>query len=392
LKLLFILLLSFISLFSSTIEHKVWDKGESLLTFFKKNHISKDVYFNLSKTDKELCSEIIAGTKYHIMINENDSIDQVLIPISEEMQIHIQKENVGYSLDIIPIEFTQFDQTISISINSSPYKDIVEQTNNKLLARELLRSFKKNVPFKKMRKGNHVVIHFSQRVRLGQYFGAPKIKSAMVEVRKRKYYIFKNEKDDRYYDEKARSMTSFFLKVPLRYKRISSKFTYKRYHPILKKYKAHLGIDYAAPTGRKIFAAASGKIIHRGRKGGYGKTIIIRHKNGYKTLYAHQYKFAKGLRVGSYVKQGRLIGYVGSTGRSTGPHLHFGLYKNGRAVNPNKIIRVTKTKLKGKVKNKFVKFVKLQKIMLDKALGENKKPLNFDSFKNNYPIEDKLGV
>jgi len=175
-------------------------------------------------------------------------------------------------------------------------------------------------------------------------------------------------------------MTSFFLNVPLRYKRISSPFTYKRYHPILKKYRAHLGIDYAAPTGRKIYAAASGKIIHRGRKGGYGKTIIIKHKNGYKTLYAHQYKFAKGLRVGSWVKQGKLIGYVGSTGRSTGPHLHFGLYKNGRAVNPNKIIRVTKKKLKGKIKNTFMEFVKKQKKVLAFELKNGTKPLKLDNF------------
>jgi murein DD-endopeptidase MepM/ murein hydrolase activator NlpD len=391
-KLIFSIFFFVVSLYGSHVEYKTWGKGESLLTFFKKYSISQDVYFNLSKTDKELCSEIMAGTKYHIMTDNHGLIEQLLVPISEEMQIHLQKENIGYSLDIIPIEFTQFNQTISISINASPYKDIVEQTNNKMLARELLRAFKRSVPFKKMQKGNHVVINFSQRVRLGQYFGTPKIKSAMVEIRKRKYYIFKNEKDGRYYDKNARSMTSFFLRVPVRYTRISSPFTYKRYHPILKKYKAHLGIDYAAPTGRKIYAAASGKIIHRGRKGGYGKTIMIRHANGYKTLYAHQYKFARGLKVGSYVKQGQLIGYVGSTGRSTGPHLHFGLYKNGRAINPNKVIRVTKNKLKGKIKNKFVQYVKVQKKLLIKALKSKDKPLNLQAFKSDYTLNDTIGL
>jgi murein DD-endopeptidase MepM/ murein hydrolase activator NlpD len=375
-----------INLNSSILETKTWSKRETLLTFFEKHNISKSIYFNLSSTDRELCTEIVAGDEYFILKDKN-MILQILIPISEEMQLHIQKDKIGYSLDIIPIEFTEINDVLSIKINSSPYQDIMKHTNNKQLASELLRAFKKTVPFTKMRKGNHVVISFSQRIRLGEYFGSPKIKSAMVEVRKNKYYIFKNENDGKYYDEKARSLTSFFLKVPLRYKRISSKFTYKRYHPILKKYKAHLGIDYAAPTGRKIYAAASGKVIHKGRKGGYGKTIIIKHKNGYRTLYAHQHKYAKNIRVGKYIKQGKHIGYVGSTGRSTGPHLHFGLYKNGRAINPNKIISITKRKLKGKTKNKFIRFVKGQKKLLFNAIKENKKPLYIDTFEKYYLVK-----
>ena len=104
-----------------------------------------------------------------------------------------------------------------------------------------------------------------------------------------------------------------FLKVPLKYKRISSKFTYKRYHPILKRYRAHLGVDFAAPTGRAVHATADGKIVHKSRKGGYGKTVIIKHKNGYKSLYAHLSSYNNKLKVGSWVKQGDFIGRVGST-------------------------------------------------------------------------------
>lgn len=123
------------------------------------------------------------------------------------------------------------------------------------------------------------------------------------------------------------------------YKRISSQFTKKRWHPVLKRYRAHLGTDFAAPRGRKIYAAGDGKVEFIGRRGGYGKTIIIRHPNGYKTLYAHQNKFRAGIKRGRYVKRGEHIGYVGSTGLSSGPHLHLGVYKNGRAVNPLKIIK-----------------------------------------------------
>jgi murein DD-endopeptidase MepM/ murein hydrolase activator NlpD len=385
LRLLIIFLLLFTFSFSSVVEYKTWGKGESLLTFFSKNGISQDVYFKLSKIDKELCAEINAGIDFQILKNNKNKIEQVLIPVSEEMQLHIFKKNNNFILDIIPIEFKELTQTVTVIVNSSPYEAIIKATNNRLLASQLMLAFKKTVNFRKMQKGNKIAINFIQRVRLGKYFGAPKITSAMVEVRKRKYYIFKNEKDGRYYDKKGRSLTSFFLRVPLRYKRISSKFTYKRWHPILKRYRAHLGIDYAAPTGRKIFAAANGRIIHRGKKGGYGNTIMIKHKGGYKTLYAHMSRYARGLKVGSRVKQGRLIGYVGTTGRSTGPHLHFGLYKNGRAINPNKIIRITKNKLKGKIKNKFLKYVKIQMTKLNDQ--ENNITLKLVNFKNIYSLK-----
>ena len=385
-KLLIILLLSFTLSFSSTVEYKTWGKGESLLTFFNKHKISQDIYFALSKTDKELCSEINAGVNFQILKGNNNTIEQVLIPISEEMQIHIVKEKASYILDIIPIEFQEITQSIVVSVYSSPYEAIIKATNNKYLASELMLAFKKIVNFRKMQKGNKIAINFRQRIRLGRYFGAPKITSAMVEVRKQKYYIFKNEKDGKYYDKKGRSLTSFFLKVPLRYKRISSKFTLKRWHPILKRYRAHLGIDYAAPTGRKIFAAADGKIIHRGRKGGYGNTIIIKHKHGYKTLYAHMSKYARGLKVGSRVKQGRHIGYVGTTGRSTGPHLHFGLYKNGRAINPNKVIKITKNKLKGKSRKKFLAYVKEQTAKLKDTINTSSSILRLEHFEYKYLV------
>lgn len=377
--LLFIILL-ISSLYSGEVKELIWQKGETLLTFFDKHYIPNNIYFEQSKTDKELCSEITAGIKYHILFNDDQKVEQVLIPISEEMQLHIFKKDKSYVLDIIPIIFSETEQTLAIAIQSSPYQDIVENTSNKLLANEMIRTFKRTVDFKKMRQGDHIAIKFKQRIRMGQYFGAPKIDGAMVEVRKRKYYIFKNEQDEKYYDDKARSLTNFFFKVPLRYSRISSRFTYKRFHPILKRYRAHLGIDYAAPTGRKIYASSSGKIVHRGSKGGYGKTIIIRHNYGYKTLYAHLHKFKRGLKVGSRVKQGQLIGYVGSSGRSTGPHLHFGLYKNGRAINPEKIVRVATSKLQGKKKKIFLSYIKAIKNELLDKVANNTKPLKLEKF------------
>ena len=374
------------NLFSFTnVQEDIWWKGESLLTFLDKHKISKDIYFNLSKTDKELCSEINAGVKYQVLYDDTHKLQQALIPISEEMQLHIFKnDNTNYTLDIIPIEFYEVTQTISIPITYSPYQDIITTTGNKSLANEFIRAFKKTVNFKRIQKNDILAIKYQQKIKQGRYFGTPTILGAKIEINGRANYIFQNPNDKRYYDNKGRSLTSFFLKIPLRYKRISSKFTYKRWHPILKRYRAHLGIDYAAPVGRKIFATADGKIISKGRKGGYGKTITIRHKGGYKSLYAHMHKYAK-VRVGQWVKQGKHIGYVGSTGRSTGPHLHFGLYKNGRAVNPAKVLSVTKKQLKGKSKKTFLKYATIVK----NELNDNEvssKPLKLVNFESSYNI------
>ena len=384
-KIILSLILAFTLNFASNLQEEIWWKGETLLTFFEKHKISKDIYFNLSKTDKELCSEIYAGVLYQMMIDKDGNLEQVLIPISEEMQIHIFKDSENkFTLDIIPIEFQEVTESITIPIQSSPYQDIVETTGNKALANEFIIAFKKSVNFKKLRKNDLVSIVFKQKVRLGRYFGTPEILGASVQIRKKVYYIFQNPDDKRYYNDKGKSLTSFLLRVPLRYTRISSKFTLKRYHPILKRYRAHLGVDFAAPTGRRVNATADGKIIHKGRKGGYGKTIMIRHKNGLKSLYAHLSSYNSKIKVGSYVKQGQYIGRVGSTGRSTGPHLHFGLYKNGRAVNPQSVISVTKTVLSGKKRKDFLKIVKSVKEELKQPT--RKEPLKIEKFELSYKI------
>lgn len=139
-------------------------------------------------------------------------------------------------------------------------------------------------------------------------------------------------------------------------------------------------MDFAAPTGRAIYASADGKIIYRGRKGGYGNTIEIRHNHGYKTLYGHLSKFKGGLRTGSNVKQGQLIGYVGSTGISSGPHLHFGLYKNGRAIDPLKIVKVETKGLSGNKLKEFQKIAKQNIITLQDAIKNKKNPIKFQEF------------
>ena len=139
--------------------------------------------------------------------------------------------------------------------------------------------------------------------------------------------------DEGYFDEKGKSVKSAFLKAPLQFKRISSYFTKKRFHPILKYYRAHEGIDYAAPIGTPVSAVGDGVVTKSQYSGGYGNLVIIKHPNGYETYYGHLSKYGKGIKKGVRVKQGQIIGYVGSTGLSTGPHLDFRIKKNGTFFN-----------------------------------------------------------
>lgn len=382
-KYILLLLLFINSVFSSEVKEFNWPKGDSFLIFLEKHNIPKSLYFNQAKEEKELCSEINAGIKYQIMFDNNQNIKQILIPVSEDIQLHIIKENETYVLEIKPIEVSTITQTIALKIKYSPYQDIIDNTSNKLLANEFLRAYQKSVDFTGIQKGDNLIIKYTQKIRMGEYFGLPTIEAALIEVNRRKRFIFKNNKDDRYYNDKGKSLTSYFFKIPLRYSRISSGFTKKRWHPVLKRYRAHLGTDFAAPRGRNIYASADGRITYRGRKGGYGNVIEIQHKNGFKTLYAHMKKFRSGLRRGSRVKQGTLIGYVGSTGVSSGPHLHFGLYKNGRARDALKVVRVTKTALKGKAKRTFIANTKVMSKQLLETIGsDNQQILNLKDIDN----------
>ena len=140
-----------------------------------------------------------------------------------------------------------------------------------------------------------------------------------------------------HFDEKGESLRKVFLKSPLKFGRISSRFSRRRFHPVQKRYKPHLGVDYAAPTGTPIRAVGDGRILKIGRYGGSGKMVVLKHMSSYVTKYLHLSRFSRGLRIGSRVRQGQIIGFVGSTGLATGPHLHFELHEFGRVVDPLRV-------------------------------------------------------
>lgn len=376
-KKFFLLIIIFFNFsYAAQVQELLWPKGETFLTFLEKYSIPQKLFFDMEKEDRELCSEINADNRYYLYTEEDGSLNQVLIPVSEDIQLHIYKDvDNTYKFQTLPINYVEYNETIAIQINESVSHDILNATGDVALAMMLKSIFSSGVNFRKMQKGDYVAINYTQKSLLGRPFGLPDIKAAIVQIAGKPFYRFKNEKDDKYYDEKGNGFTkSYFFKIPLSYNRISSVFTKKRYHPVLKRYRAHLGTDFAAPRGRKIFAAADGRIEFAGTKGGYGKTIIINHGNGYKTLYAHQNAFASGIRAGKVVKQGTHIGFVGNTGLSSGPHLHLGLYKNNVAVDPLKVIKQPKIDgLSGKDKTTFLANSKIIKNELNNQITTDHK-------------------
>ncbi len=336
-------LLSFL-LLSTLLSAKTyhWEKGTTFLAFLKKNHIPQKLYYNLDSDDKELMAEIQAGQKYTM------DKKKILIPVTDELQIQILKGK-EYKLSLEPIPFDLLKGSIHLSVNKSWEKELYQKTHSKGLIKALKSAYHNSINFNKIQKGDTITIFYEQKRRDGKAINNPKILASLVTVKKKKFYAYLTE-NGKYYDstgkeyKKVKKSFTPYIR-PLSRCRISSGFTHRRYHPILHRYKAHLGVDYAAPRGTPVKATAGGKIIHKGWKGGYGKCIIVAHSNGLRSLYAHMSRYKKGLRIGSYVPQGKVIGYVGSTGRSTGPHLHFGMYKQGKPINPARYVRVKKTKI-----------------------------------------------
>lgn len=376
LVLLLVLLISFVQ--AAYVEELKWPKGETFLTFLEKNGLEQSIYYDLDKEEQELAAEIVSGVKYHVLRNEQHQLEQVLIPISEELQMHLKHNGEKFIMEIIPIIFQKENNTLVIDIQHSPHSDIIKATNNYMLANEFAHSFRGAVNLRSLQKGDKLVLFYQQKRRLGKQFGAINIDVSMIETGKKEHYVFFYK--EAYYDPQGKELENFLLKAPVNYTRISSPFTNNRYHPVLKIYRAHLGIDYAASIGTPVRSAGNGKVIFVGNKGGYGKAIEVSHDSSYKTLYAHLNGFAKSLRRGQSVKQGQLIGYVGNTGLSSGPHLHFGLYRSNTAINPASVVKIAKNSLGGKELKEFLAYTSDLKQKAHNALTQSIIPINEVNF------------
>jgi murein DD-endopeptidase MepM/ murein hydrolase activator NlpD len=230
--------------------------------------------------------------------------------------------------------------SIKGTIESSLWNALVNQNADPNLANELSEIYAWTIDFFGLRKGDGYTVIYEKLFVEDQYVGLGKVIAANFDHMGEDHYAFYFEQNDAgdYFDEKGNSLQRTFLKAPLRFTRISSRFSNSRLHPVLKIRRPHHGVDYAAPTGTPVHTVGDGVVVAKGyQKRGGGNYVKIKHNGTYTTSYAHLSGYAKGIVVGKKVKQGDLIGYVGKTGLATGPHLDFRFYRNGRAVDPLKV-------------------------------------------------------
>lgn len=224
------------------------------------------------------------------------------------------------------------------SISDSLFVDAKKAGLEDNLIMQLVNVFGWDIDFAlDIRRGDSFGILYEQKILDGKPIGVGKILAAHFTNRNRTFnavHYTDSSGHSGYYSPDGRSMRKAFLRTPVDFARVSSHFNLRRKHPVLHTIRAHKGVDYAASRGTPIRASGDGKITHRGRKGGYGRTVIIDHGRGYRTLYAHLNGYKRGQKKGSRVKQGQIIGYVGSSGLATGPHLHYEFHVNGKHKNP----------------------------------------------------------
>ena len=229
------------------------------------------------------------------------------------------------------------ESEVAGKVNSSLWVAMEESGASPQLAVQMSQIFGWSIDFFGIQKGDEFRLVYAQEFVEDKPLNNYRILAASFCASDNMVYAipFTQDGEELFYNNNGNSLEGAFLKAPLDFYRISSKFTNSRFHPVLKRYRAHHGVDYAAPTGTPVYAIGSGKVIDKGyQANGGGNYVKIRHNSTYTTTYMHLSRFAKGLKVGDTVKQKEVIGYVGSTGISTGPHLDFRVHENGKPINP----------------------------------------------------------
>jgi len=343
-KITVIYTLFFSILWGGKVSSSYWVEGNSFRDYLISNNIPLDILSSISKEDRKLVSDIDTRELFYELKDRDGTIIKALIPIDERTQIILSKKrhSSGYNFDIIPIFTTTKECRATIVVDKNISKD-----RHLLSLRKEIKKLSKGVrAVKKAKDGDSLWILYDQKIRLGLPYSSPYIKVAMIKIKSSEVFVYsdydghgyRHIKDTPYYQRdviKPTSKSTFGM--PLRNIRITSSFSHRRYHPILKRYRPHHGTDFGARRGTPLLAVNEGVVTFSGRMGGYGNVIKIRHLNGYESLYAHQSRLRA--KRGQRVKKGQIIGYVGSTGRSTGPHLHFGLKRYGRWIDPMGVLR-----------------------------------------------------
>ena len=345
------------SLFGAKVTLKHWESGKTFSEYLDSRDIPQEVLKSVSEADLGFLSDIEGEQVFYELKDDEGKLEQVLIPIGTQMQIRLAKERDSeqYNFDIIPIEYKEQEYSATVTIEQNLHTDVIDTLAHPGLANQMGQLFKGVVNTKKFKKGDKISFLYTQKTRMGKPYDDPQIKIAMLESEDTRQFIYadkegygyKSETKTQAYTVKGKKKIVYTRRVPvknavsnfgmpLRHVRLSSHFSYRRYHPILKKYRPHLGTDFRAKRGTPLLAVNDGRVTYAGYMSGYGKVVKIRHAGGYESLYAHQSRTRA--KSGQRVTKGQIIGYSGNSGRSTGPHLHFGMTKHGRWLNPMTVL------------------------------------------------------
>jgi murein DD-endopeptidase MepM/ murein hydrolase activator NlpD len=312
--------------------------NESLGEIMSRNGIPGEVVQELMAQSEGVLDlrKIIPGKSYCIMrsldtlhqpqyfIYEQDPVNYVVYDLGEEASVKKHSKKV-----------TRVTRGVSGVINSSLWGALEENDLNPELANGMASIYAWSIDFFRLQKGDHFKLLFEDQQVDGQSIGVGEIKAALFNHRGEDYYAIRYAQDTMvdFFDQNAKSLRKSFLKAPLEFRRISSHFNKKRFHPVLKRARPHLGTDYAAAHGTPIWTVGNGTVLRAEFNRGNGNFVEIKHNDSYTTKYLHMSAFGPGIRKGATVTQGQVIGYVGTTGLSTGPHLHFELIKNGTHID-----------------------------------------------------------
>lgn len=316
--------------------------NQNLSEILNKYNISYQELHTLSQAAKSVYDvrKLKAKASYSI-IHEKDSLKTarqfIFEPSATEFVVYNFADSIYAELHKKPVK--KVERILAAEISSSMYEAILAQNSSPQLVGRLVDVFAWQVDFFRIAKGDKLKVIFEEELVDDEVIGIGEIKAAYFEHWGKKYYAipYENQEKVDYFDEDGNSLRKTFLRAPLNYRRISSRYSLRRFHPVQRRYKAHLGTDYAARTGTPIRTVGDGVVLEAKYHGGNGNYVKIKHNSNYTTQYLHMSKIAKGIRPGVSVKQGTTIGYVGQTGLANGPHLCFRFWKNGRQVDALKV-------------------------------------------------------
>ncbi|MEB0080171.1 peptidoglycan DD-metalloendopeptidase family protein [Pseudomonas sp. CCI3.2] len=315
-------------------------KGDTLSTLFERVGLPAGAVHEVLASDKQAkqFSQLKRGQILQFELSPDGQLEQLHSKVSDLESISLAKTDKGYSFSreiTKPTVRTAYAHGV---INSSLSLSAQRAGLSHSMTMDMASVFGYDIDFAQdIRQGDEFDVIYEQKVVNGKTVGNGNIVSARFTNRGKSYTAIRytnKQGNTNYYTAEGNSMRKAFIRTPVDFARISSLFSMGRKHPILNKIRAHQGVDYAAPRGTPIKATGDGKVLLAGRKGGYGNTVILQHGETYRTLYGHMQGFAKGIQAGANVKQGQIIGYIGTTGLSTGPHLHYEFQVNGVHVDP----------------------------------------------------------